>query len=178
MRRGASWNTGADIRTHTHARITVYHIYIDIDRFRPGYWYLSLLQTQNYRLILGHLAYTYLVEKVYFLGLVCLILHGIYHTRGQESIRIHRAISKESRIRKNEIPAAQKRPLNRTKWVSRNHKMTARRQGVSGLLAPNLVPPYSYICTSLEVSWRIRRILHIWPWRYGEVHTGYEFEYV
>ena len=31
---------------------------------------------------------------------------------------------------------------------------------------------------SIEVSWRIRRILWVWPWRYGEVHTGYASEYV
>ena len=47
-----------------------------------------------------------------------------------------------------------KDPWIQKKWVSRNHKMTARRQGVNGLLAPNLCSLKSHVCTSLhEPPW-------------------------
>ena len=51
--------------------------------------------------------------------------------------------------RKHEFTVTWNKLLNDKKWLPRNHKMTARRQGVICLLAQFLGPPYSYKCTSL-----------------------------
>ena len=50
--------------------------------------------------------------------------------------------------RKHEFTVTWNKPLNEKKWFPRNHKMTARRQGVICLLAQFLGPPYSYKRTS------------------------------
>ena len=51
--------------------------------------------------------------------------------------------------RKHEFTVTWNKPLNAKKCLPRNHKITARRQGVICLLAQFLGPSYSYKRTSL-----------------------------